>query len=341
MLLVAGCTRTASGGTTSRATPLQIYTAGLTIDQVRSTMDDDMWWPGAPTFGVRPLDLELTPETVRFSITQRYVHIGSGDTMKVDYDAYASVAAATTFMNNLQTSLGSNVGTTPKAGDQVLYFGQKLPTSTALYETDTVVRVGQIAIVAAIQQGSGFVDTNRLAKIANELVSRVKDVLANKVKPNELTSGDEKLLPPMGDVLTLVGVAKLPVEVVADMLQSADSQGLTATFTDAGVQDLVYGDYALDSDLHMEVRAAAFTFSSPAAATTWIDDNVGKSNLDSSGVAFTYADALKQYIAVMVAGPHIGLMLCKSTLDTEAASRACEASMVRVIPAWQTSLAAA
>ena len=341
MLLVAGCTRTASGGSTSRATPLQVYTAGPTIDQVRSLMADEKWWPGAPTFGVRPLDLEMTPPEVRFTITQRYVHVGTGDTIKIEYDSFTTASSATTFVNNVQASLGGNVGTSPKAGDQVLYFGQKLPTSTALYETDTVVRLGQIVIGATVRQGSGFVSDSRIGKIATQLVSRLKDVLANKVKPDEISTQDQQLLPPVGAVITMTGVARLPVEVVAVMLQAADAPGLTSTFTDAGVKDFVYGDYALDADLHMEVRAATFSFGSPTAAMSWIDATVGKSNLDATGLFIQYSDVLSQYFGVFVAGSHIGMMFCKSTLDTEAASRACEASMTRVVGVWQGSLAAA
>lgn len=341
VLLVAGCTRTTSGGSTGKATPLQVFTAGLTVDQVRSTMGDDMWWPGAPTFGVRPLDLELTPQTVKFTITQRFTRIGTGDTFQIEYATYSTTSAATTHMNDVQTSLGTDVATTPKAGDQVLYTGQKLPTATALYETDVLVRLGQIVMAAVVQQGSDFVETSRMSKIANLLVSRMKDVLANKVKASPVSSDDEQLLPPLGDFLTMVGIAKLPIEVVADLLNSADSEGLTSTFTDLGVRDFVYGDYALNADLHMEVRAAAFSFSNPTDATNWILDNIGKSNLDANGVAFTYLDALKQYIAVFAAGSHIGLMLCKSTVETEAAARACETPMAMEVTAWQTRLAAA
>jgi hypothetical protein len=278
------------------------------------------------------------PQSVRFTITLRYFRLGSGDFIHVDYLAYSSTSAATTFMNNLKSSLGNNVTTTPRAGDQVFYTGQKLPTTTALYETDAIVRLGQIIIFAAINQGSGFVDHNQLGRIANLLVSRVKDALANKLHPTLLARGDQQLLPPPGTDITLLGIAKLPVQVAADMLDASSPENFTTGFTELGANDFVFGDYALNADLHMEVRAAAFTFSSSSAATTWIDTFVGKSNLSSTGVFLQYLDAIKQYIGIFVAGSHGAILLCKSTLDTEAASRACETPMVRVIDSWQVSL---
>lgn len=339
LLAVAGCTRPNSSGSTGRATPIQVFTAGPSVTDIRSLLGDDQWWPGTPTFGVRPLDLELTPEDVHFTITQRYSRIGSGDTMSVQYAEYASVSRATAFVNNLQTSLGTNVATTPKVGDQVLYTGQKLPTATALYETDVLVRLGQIVVAAAIKQGTGFVANDELTKIAAKIVSRLKDVLANKVRPSPLPSGDDGLLPAAGTDLTMVGVARLPIEVVADMLNAASPEQFTSSLTSLGVSDFLFGDYALNADLHMEVRTATITFSSASNAGNWIDSFVGKSNLDANGVFLNYLDALKQYILIFIAGTHVGLAFCKSTLDTEAASRACEVPMERMVGPWLTRLA--
>ena len=336
-LLIGGCTLRSSGSG-GNASPDQVYTAAPSIDQVRSMFGSSSWWPGTPTFGVRPLDLESTPQSVRFTITQRYVRLGSGDSIHVDYLVYASTSTATTFMNNIQSSLSGNVATTPKAGDQVLYTGQKQPTVTALYETDAIVRLGQIVAVAAVKQGSGFVDHNQLGRLANLLVSRLKDALANKLHPTLLARGDQQLLPPAGTDVTLLGIAKLPVQVAADMLDAASPENFTTSFKELGASDFVFGDYALNADLHMEVRAAVFTFSSSSAGATWIDAFIGKTNLSASGVFLQYIDAIKQYIGVFVAGSHGAILMCKSTLETEAASRACETPMVRVIDAWQVSL---
>jgi hypothetical protein len=124
------------------------------------------------------------------------------------------------------------------------------------------------------------------------------------------------------------------------MLDASSPENFTTGFTELGANDFVFGDYALNADLHMEVRAAAFTFSSSSAAATWIDTFVGKSNLSSNGVFLQYFDPIKQYIGVFVAGSHGAILLCKSTLETEAASRACETPMVRVIDSWLVSLSA-
>jgi len=69
---------------------------------VRSTLGSSTWWPGAPSFGVRPLDLEQTPQNVRFTITQRFTHLGSAETFEVDYSAFDTVSSATTRMSNIQ-----------------------------------------------------------------------------------------------------------------------------------------------------------------------------------------------------------------------------------------------
>ena len=336
VLALSACTRSGSGSG-SNATPLQIFTAGPPAQQIQADLGDSNWWLGAPSFGVRPLDLEYTPETIRFSITQRFIHLGTGDTLTVVYDVYSTTSAASTFMSNEQTGLGTNVVTTPRAGDQVLYTGQKLGTSTALYETAAFIRTGSIVIVADLLQGSGFESFPHMGSLSNQLVSRVKDVLANKLHPSPLASSDESLLPPLGTDITMVGAADLPIQVVAGMLSSASPQGLIKTFTDLGVNDFVYGDYALNTDLHMEVRTAAFSFTTADDANTWIDSAVGAANL-TNGVFYTYLDPLKQYLAIFLAGRHVGMLLCKSTLDTEAASRACEAPIGRILPAWANSL---
>jgi len=334
-LALTACTR--GSGTTSNATPLQVYTAGPTQDQVQKALGDANWWPSPPTFGVRPLDLEMTPQTIKFQITQRYERLGTGDTFSVNYVVYSATSDASSFISSRQTSLGTNVITTPKAGDQVFYTGQKLPTSTALYETAAFVRTGSVVIVADLLQGSGFASTSALGKLANLLVSRVKDVLSNKVKPSPLASGDSSLLPPPGTDITLTGAAKLPIQVVAGMVNAADPQQFVSLFTTLGVNDLVYGDYALNADLHMEVRAAAFNFLTASDAATWAAGAVGTANL-TNGIFLTYIDPLKQYLGVAVVNRHVGLLLCKSTLDTEAAARACEMPMGRVIAAWADSL---
>lgn len=336
-LLLGACTRSSTGSTAS-ATPQQVYAAGLPVTQVRSLLGSDLWWPGPPTFGVRPLDLAQTPETVRFSITQRYAHLGTPEIFAVQYVSFSSSADATTQLNNVQSSLGQNAITTPKVGDQTIYSGQKLQTNTALYDTSTLIRLGAMVLSVELTQVSGFPAINTLAKVGNALVSRLKDVLTRKVKPSPVTTDQLALLPPAGTDITMVGAAQLPIEATAGLFNAADPQGFARTFSDLGVNEFDYGDYALNADLHMEVQAAVFTFGSDADAGTWIDEVVGKSNLDSSGVAAGYSDAIGQYYGVFAASSHVGFVTCKSTDSTEAAARACELPLTRVITAWQTSL---
>jgi hypothetical protein len=337
-IVLGACTRSSSN--VGNATPLQVYTAGPSLTQVRTTLGSSMWWPGAPSFGVRPLDLEQTPQNVRFTVTQHFTHLGSAETFDVDYTAFDSVSSATTRMSNIQSALGSSVITTPKVGDQVIYYGVKEATSTALFDTVVFVRLGPIVATADLTQASGFASINLLSRIGNLVVTGLKNVLAGKTRPSPLPSDDEALLPPADTYLTLVGAAKLPVEVVPIMLQSAAPEALAQTFHALGVSDFVYGDYALNADLHMEVRASVFTFATATDAGAWIDGVIGKSNLDANGVASQYLDPLKQYIAIFIAGSHIGILTCGSTAVTEAASRACETPLTNLIGAWQTSLSA-
>jgi len=45
-LVLGACTR--SSGSAGNATPLQVYTAGPSLTQVRSTLGSSTWWPGVP-----------------------------------------------------------------------------------------------------------------------------------------------------------------------------------------------------------------------------------------------------------------------------------------------------
>jgi hypothetical protein len=337
-LVLAACTRSAGAG--GSATPLQVYTAGPSLSAVRSTLGSSTWWPGAPSFGVRPLDLEQTPQTVRFSITQHFIHLGSSETFDVNYVSFDSVSSATARMTSIQSALGSSTITSPKVGDQVIYYGVKEATSSALFDTVAFVRLGAIVATADLTQASGFASISLLSRIANLVVTSLKSVLAGKTRPSPLPSDDEALLPPPGTYLTLVGEARLPVEVVPVMLQSAAPETLALTFHGLGVSDFVYGDYALNADLHMEVRASVFTFATATDAGNWIDGVIGKSNLDANGVASQYLDGLKEYLAIFIAGSHVGILTCASTAATEAASRACETPMTNLIGGWQAALSA-
>jgi hypothetical protein len=337
-LVLGACTRS-SGLSGSNANPANILAAGPSVSDVRSLLGDSAWWPSIPQFGVRPLGLPSTPETVRFSITQHYVHMGTGEVFIASYVVYSSVSNATSFMSSLQTQLGTTP-TGPRAGDQVIYYGVRQTSKTSLYETVAFTRVGEVVITADLTRGAGFADIAEMGRIANKLVSRLKDELAGKVKPSPTPSGDASLLPPPGQDVTLVGTVRLPVEAAADMLGSSSPTDLANGFHQVGVNDFLFADYALDADLTMEVRASVFTFSSSNDASAWLDAVVGASNLDASGVAAGYSASRGEYYAFFAAGSHVGILFCDSTVQFEAAARACEAPMANLIGTWQSALSA-
>jgi len=337
-LVLGACTRS-SGLSGGNAKPADIYAAGPSLPQVRTLLGDSSWWPGIPAFGVRPLGLPSTPETVRFSITQHYFHLGTSETFVAEYVVWASVSDATSRMSAVQSQLGTTV-TGPRAGDQVIYYGVRQATSAALYETVAFVRVGQVIITADLTRGAGFADISEMGRIATSLVSRLKDVLSGKVRPSPSPSGDAQLLLPPGQDVTLVGTAHLPVEAAADMLGSASPTDLADSFHKLGVSEFLFADYALDADLSMEVRASLFNFATADDANTWIDAAIGKSNLDQNGVASGYSDSQGTYYAFFGAGSHVAVLFCASTVPNTAASRACEAPMTRLISVWQSALSA-
>jgi hypothetical protein len=100
----------------------------------------------------------------------------------------------------------------------------------------------------------------------------------------------------------------------------------------------VFGDYALDNDTHMEMRAGVLEFNSTQKATDWIDALRGNATVDSNGVASFYDPLTGQYFSLFTAGAKGAMLVCRSVADGEAASRSCEVPMSRVAPAWQFSL---
>jgi hypothetical protein len=335
LLLGAACTRPGPGGS-SGATPDQIYAAGPSTDDVRSLLGSDTWWPVTPSFRIRPLGLPTMPQAMSFGITQRFVHVGTSELLLADYSQWSSVAAATSFFSSISNNISSVTG--PKAGDQAIYFGSKSATDSALYDTSALVRQGSVLISIDLTRGQGFVEVSQMGRIANKLVSRLKSALAGHVKPSPLPSTDQALLLPIGTDVTLAAAVRLPIEAAAELLGATSPQDVVDSFTKLGVKDFLFGDYALNADLNMEVRAVVFSFSSSDDAGNWIDLAVGKSNLDASGVASGYATGIGEYYAFILSGSHVGLLFCNSLSPYEAASRACEDPLSRMIGAWQTRL---
>jgi hypothetical protein len=146
------------------------------------------------------------------------------------------------------------------------------------------------------------------------------------------------MLPPPGPDLTLLGSTKLPVEAFIVMSGSASPDAIAGIMHAAGADTIVFGDYALDRDTRMEVRAGVFNFSSSQQASTWVEALRGSAIPDQQGIATFYDNGSGQYFSLFTAGTKAALLVCRSAATGEAASRACESPLSRVAPAWQLSL---
>jgi hypothetical protein len=333
VLVLTACTRSTAS---SNAQPLDVYAAEPTLLDVRTLLNDSTWWPGPPTLGVRPLDSTSMPMTERFSVTQPYVHIGTAETFDVQYSVWSTVSAATTEMTNIQNSFGTSA-TGPKEGDQVLYYGSQL-SGAAPYATATIVRVGPIVATISWSSKDAFPTVATLGKIAAKMVTLLKKVNAGKVHATPLSATDSALLPPPGFDITLLGSARIPTEAAVMMIGPSSPAGIAQALHGSGVDDIVYGDYVLDTDTRMEVRAGLFTFQSTAEASTWLDVFRGTYALDQNGIAAFYHDPSGQYFFLFISGMQGGSLICRSAVQGEAASRACEGPLTQTALSWKVSL---
>lgn len=334
LLTGAACTRTSTGS--GGGTPDQIYAAGPTVQDVRSALGSDTWWQVTPSFHVRPLDLPNMPPGESFGVTQHFIHVGSAEQLVVDYVVWAQTTYAHDYFSLLQGAQTTQTG--PKVGDESAYWGNHSPTDTALFDSYAIVRRGPVLTQIVLSRGSGYVDTSTMGKLATKIDTRLKDALKGTVRPTPLPSTDAALLLPLGTAVTLAGAVRLPIEAGAELLGAAAPQDVVDSFTKLGVKDFLFGDYALNADLNMEVRAVVFTFSNSDDASAWIDLAIGRSNLDASGVAAGYSASAGEYYAFILSGSHVGMLFCNSLDVYQAASRACETPMADLIGAWQTRL---
>jgi hypothetical protein len=339
-VLVGACTRTTNSANAPGSKPFDLYAAGPTTSDVRQLLGDDRWAEAYPTFGVRPLNALTLPLQERFDITRRFVRSGTAEHFLLDYVLWESSSSATTEMTNTQNALGTPISG-PKAGDQVFYYGGQERAAPGLFVFRIYIRVGPVIVRAEWTRAEARPGLTLLGQIANKLASKVKDVLGGKVRPSPPPSADTSLLPPINNGVTFLGAARLPVEVVPSFFSSATPDSMISTFTNVGVTDFVYGDYVLNNDVAMEVRAAEFTFSSQTEATNWIYSIVGQGGLDASGIYSTYSDALGTYIFIFTSGVHGAMLFCSAAVPGEAASRACETPLVTVISSWRRSLSKA
>lgn len=334
-VLATACTR--PGATASiKAQPSDLYAATPSLSDVRTLLGDDNWWPGPPSFGVRPLDVASMPFTEKFVVMQPYVHVGSAETFAIAYAMWDTVAAAKSRITDVQTAFGTSVAG-PKVGDQALYYGAQ-GSGAAPFNTATFVRLGQIVITISESQKDGFPKVSQLGRIAAKVVSRLSDVISGKVHASPVPASDAAVLPPANLDITLLGTARISVETAMVMIDAPSIDELAQTLRGLGVSDLVFGDYVLNSDTHMEVRASVFNFLTAKDATDWLDLLRSGNPVDQTGITSFYDATHGKYMFLFVSGTRGALMICRSTAESESASRACEAPLSRVAAVWHLSL---
>jgi len=305
------------------------------LSDVSSLLGDDNWRPGPPSFGVRPLDVASMPLTEKFTVSQPFVHLGSAETFIVDYEVWSDSGAAKSHMNSVQTALGTSAITSPKVGDQVIYYGSQASSDAAPYQTVTLVRVGQVVAVIGWDLKDAFPKVSQLNKIATKVIGRLNSVMGGKVHASPPAASDTAVLPPDSLDLTLLGSARIPVEAAVVMIGATSVDTLAQVLRSHGVSDVVFGDYALNADTHMEVRASVLTFTTAKEATDWLAPFVSSMAAGQEGY---YDDSHGWYVFPFVSGTRAAMIICQSTVSTEAASRACESPLTRVTAAWKVNL---
>jgi len=333
---LVGCTR--SAGASTGAKPADIYAGAIQLADLTAVVGDSSnWWPGPPTFGVRPLDTANMPPQVRSETIVRFAHVGTAENIYTLYRVWDTTSLATAVMTSYETALGTSL-TGPKAGDQVLYYQQQLQYGAAPYATLAYIRVGQTIIQSVWSRTDAFGGASQLGKVAVKIASRLKQVSAGKVHATPPSTTDTAMLPPAGPYLTLLGSTRLPVEAAVVMVHSASPGAMATGLHDAGISTFVFGDYTLDNDTHMEVRTGVLEFQSAAAASTWIDEVRGTNQLTSDGFAAYFDDLTGQYFLLFLAGSKAAVYICRSVAEGESASRSCEAPIAPVGAAWKLSL---
>lgn len=336
-MTAVACGRVSSTGGASLA---NVYAGSVRVGDIAPILGDAAaWWPGPPQFGVRPLDSSTRPDYERFELLLRFVHNGTAESIGIQYRVMTSSSIASAIMSSLEQSFGTSLRG-PSAGDQILYYNQNTMIGAAPYESLIFVRVAETQIVIRWSRSSQFASTNDGGALAKKVVAKLKQSISGKARASALPTPDPHLIPPEGPDLTMLGSDRLPVEVVAQMVGATAPDQVVTLFKHLGASQFVYADYALNADTHMEVLTSAFTFTSSTGAADWLDQFIGKANLDQTGSYFNYDDPSGQYIAAFGVGGQGVLMVCRSAAvgQFEAASRACESPMARVAGAWKQVL---
>ena len=123
-----------------------------------------------------------------------------------------------------------------------------------------------------------------------------------------LAASDAAVLPPDGLDLTLLGITRIPVEAAVVMIGATSIDTLAQVLRGLGVNDM------------RRTGIAPFVSSVSLGQEGYNDPSHG------------------WYVFAFAAGTRAAMLICESTADTEAASRACEAPLARVVAAWMLNL---
>lgn len=336
--VLAACGKTAA---TAAPTLQALYTSRLSLSDVTpATGDAQNWWQAAPTFDVRPLNSATREDADAGGLTTRFTHMGTAEELTVNYQVWSSTAIATRLIDFEETVLGTSL-TGPKAGDKSLYYNRKLQAGAAQYNNEAFVRLGQTIITIIWSHREGYANPNAFGKIAVKAAGRLKDVLSGKVNPSPVARvSDPLLLAPAGQLVTLLGATRLPLEVLAQMLGESAPTGLVDEFHKHGSTDFVFGDYALNVDTRMEVVTAGITFAGSTDGQAWINSYFA-GLLNSSGEFGQYVTGLGQYLFAFGSGSRAIVIFCKSSVDLEEAGRSCETPMNLLVAGWHPLLSSA
>lgn len=336
-VIAGACAKPFASGAAPK--PLDVFAASPSTSDVSSMLGGGDWWTGPPTFGIRPLDVASVPANENYSVTRRFLRLGTAESWQVRYTEFDKTSSATSLMTTVENSVGSGVKG-PAVGDKALYFGSELSSSAAPFEASTVIRVGAFILEITWDRKDKFPTVDVLGKIGSKVVSRLKDAIAGKLHATPLAASDAELLPPAGTDITMLASVKLPIEALPLMTNQVAPVEIVRPWKALLVDSFIFGAYALNKDTRMEVQAGLFTLPTVKDATDLADAISAGSKPLTDGLFGGYDDANGpgQYQVWFRSGNHIGLLVCRSVSDTEAAARACEQPIVKVAGVWSASL---
>lgn len=341
MALSAIASSCAIGPSSLNAKPADLWSIVPSQADLRSLMGDSNWYGGPPTFQVEPLDSGTTPVTQKFGISQLYEHLGTGEQLVARYIVFDKTSSATSAMTDFQAVYGQSIASSPKVGDDVLYY-ITFAGGGAPYLTRTIVRVGQVVLAVVWTRKDSQITVGQMARAAKLFADPLRKLSKAHAKPSVV---DARLLPPPGLDITPLGAANLPLDSFVVMIASALPGTALNALQSIGATSFTYGDFALNLDTHMEVQTAAFRFPAASNAASFAGA-LSPSPADQNGVGSGYVKsggtpAAGQYYYVFAAGAYGVLMICKPSIDGEAASRECEDPMERTAIAWRAALGTA